>query len=221
MQILLVENELKIGRYIETGLRQNMHSVKWVQSCVDARNALCDKSYDIVVLTRELPDGDGLELLKEWRQAAFSEPVIILSGRNQVADRVDGLNEGADDYLVKPFCFSELLARIQSVYRRLGNEPYSVLEHHNLRMDLVAHTVTLEGMPVDLTRREYSIIALFLKNKGRVLTRTLIAEKIWETPCTLDSNLIDVYIRKLRGKLEKRRTKPLIKTVRGVGYQLV
>jgi len=172
------------------------------------------------VLDLGLPDGDGLDLLREWRAAGFNEPVLILSARDAVADRIKGLNLGADDYLAKPFSFDELLARLRSLLRRQATVKATVLEHRGIRVDLLARTVTAHDAPVDLTNREFALLELFLQNAGRVLTRTMIAERVWEASHELQTNLIDVYVRRLRRKLEQEGDEALIRTVRGSGYQL-
>jgi DNA-binding response OmpR family regulator len=168
-----------------------------------------------------LPDGDGLELLREWRAAGFNEPVLILSARDALQDRVRGLNVGADDYLAKPFSFEELLARLRSLLRRQGGKKTTDFEHRGIKLDLLARTVECDGKPVDLTSREFALLELFMQNQGRVLTRTMIAEKVWDSYSDLDTNLLDVYMRRLRMKLESTPEKQLFKTLRGVGYQMV
>ena len=167
-----------------------------------------------------LPDGDGLDLLHSWRKSGFKEPVLILSARDGVQDRVKGLDLGADDYLPKPFSLEELLARVRSLVRRQSAVKQVVLEHAGIKLDLLSHTVHVEGKPVDLTSREYALLEVFMQNQSRILPRTLISEKIWSSHYDVDTNLLDVYMSRLRAKLETRG-KPLFKTIRGVGYQLV
>ena len=166
-----------------------------------------------------LPDGDGLELLREWRLNGFTEPVLILSARDSVEDRIKGLDLGADDYLPKPFSFEELLAHVRALLRRQSAVKQAVLEHRGIRLDLISHTVN--GRSIDLTSREYALLEIFMQNVGRVLTRTLISEKIWASQCDTDTNLLDVYMSRLRAKFETATDKTLFKTVRGVGYQLL
>ena len=220
MKILIVEDDRKVGSFILSGLGEATYTTKLVRSCVEARDALADDPFDAVVLDLGLPDGDSLELLREWRAAGFNEPVLILSARDAVADRVKGLNLGADDYLAKPFSFDELLARLRSLLRRQATAKTTVLEHRGVRVDLLARTVTAAGKPVTLTNREFALLELFLQNAGRVLTRTMIAERVWEASHELETNLIDVYVRRLRQKLEQEGDAPLIRIVRGTGYQL-
>lgn len=221
MKVLVVEDERKVAQFIAQALLEQSYTPHVVGSCAAARDALAESPYDSIVLDLGLPDGDGLELLAEWRRCGFNEPVLILSARDAVQDRIRGLNLGADDYLPKPFSVDELLARIRSLLRRHNAAPRStVLAHGDLRVDLLARTVTLGKEPVELTSREFALLELFLSNPGRVLTRTLIAEKVWEASYDLETNLIDVYVRRLRRKLEQPSAAPLIKTVRGIGYQL-
>ncbi|WP_269525523.1 response regulator transcription factor [Coraliomargarita parva] len=221
MKILLVEDDYKIGRFVEKGLRENSYTVVWRRSVEEANDAISESGFDLVILDLGLPDGDGIELLRDWRRCAFNEPVLILSARDSVEDRVSGLNLGADDYLPKPFSFEELLARVRSLFRRHGTARKTVLEHRGVCMDLLAHTVSFDGETVDLTNREYALLELFLSNRGRTLTRTQIGEKIWDASYDMQTNLIDVYVRKLRQHFDFGPDAPsLIKTVRSVGYMM-
>ena len=221
MKVLIVEDQQRLGNFLEQGLRECAYTVTWVQSCAAARDALADSSYDVILLDLGLPDGDGIDLLRQWRSAGFNEPVLILSARDTVADRIKGLDVGADDYLPKPFSFEELLARVRSLVRRQSTVKQVVLEHRGIRVDLLSHTVQVNGVAVDLTSREYALLEIFMQNAGRILTRTLISEKIWASHYDVDTNLLDVYMSRLRSKLETEPGRPLFKTVRGVGYQLL
>jgi DNA-binding response OmpR family regulator len=221
MKILIVEDERRVGRFIERALQEQSYTVRLVASCAAARDALADSPYDAVVLDIGLPDGDGLGLLREWRASGFDEPVLILSARDALEDRIRGLNLGADDYLPKPFSVDELVARLRSLLRRQTTGPRAtMLEHRGVRLDLLARTAVVEGRAVELTSREFALLELFLQNPKRVLTRTLIAEKIWDASYDLETNLIEVYVRRLRKKLEQPKGEPFIRTVRGAGYQL-
>jgi DNA-binding response OmpR family regulator len=221
MKVLIVEDEHRLGQFLERGLKECAYTAKWVGTCKDALDALAEETFDIVILDLGLPDGDGIEMLRSWRGSGFNEPVLILSARDSVEDRIKGLDVGADDYLPKPFSFEELLARVRSMVRRQSSAKQVVLEHRCLRLDLVSHTVQINGRPIDLTSREYALLEVFMHNPGRILTRTLISEKIWASNYDVDTNLLDVYMSRLRTKLETLATVPLFKTIRGVGYQLV
>ena len=221
MKILIVEDERRVARFIERALQEQAYTVRVADRCATARDLLAESPFDAIVLDLGLPDGDGLELLREWRASGFNEPVLILSARDAVGDRIRGLNIGADDYLPKPFSIDELVARLRSLLRRHSTGPRStVLEHRGVRLDLLARTATAHTRPVELTSREFALLELFLQNPRRVLTRTLIAEKIWDASYDLGTNLIDVYVRRLRQKLDQPNGEPFIRTVRGSGYQL-
>ena len=221
MKVLVVEDQQRLGQFLERGLREATYTVRWVRTCKDALDALAESAYDVIVLDLGLPDGDGIDMLRQWRESGFNEPVLILSARDSLEDRIKGLNIGADDYLPKPFSFEELLARVRSLVRRQSTSKQMVLEHRGIRVDLVSHTVEVNGRPLDLTSREFALLQIFMQNAGRILTRTLISEKIWESHYDVDTNLLDVYMSRLRAKVEGVLGKPVFKTVRGVGYQLV
>jgi len=222
MKVLIVEDQRKLGTLLKQGLADAGYTVNAVCSCAAARDALCETSYDAIVLDLGLPDGDGLDLLHQWRKSGFNEPVIILSARDTVEDRIKGLDFGADDYLPKPFSLQELLARLRSLLRRHSNVKDTVLEHRGLRLDLVGRSLRFNGEPVELTTRELALLEIFMQNPGRILPRTLICEKVWSSPYDVDANLLDVYMSKLRARfeVEGEGEKPLFKTVRGVGYKL-
>ena len=220
MKILVVEDQRRLGVLLKQGLSEAGYSVTHANGCGAARDALCESSYGAIVLDLGLPDGDGLDLLQQWRKSGFNEPVIILSARDTLQDRIKGLDVGADDYLPKPFSMQELLARLRSLLRRQSSVKDTVLEHRGIRLDLVGRTIHFNGAPVELTSREFALFEIFMQNTGRILTRTLICETVWSSPYEVDANLLDVYMSKLRAKFEPADGKPLFKTVRGVGYQL-
>jgi len=221
MKILIVEDQLRLAQFLKQGLTECCYTVACARSCSEARDELCETSYDLIILDLGLPDGDGLDLLREWRKSGFKEPVLILSARDAVQDRVKGLDLGADDYLAKPFSFEELLARVRSQLRRQSEVRETVLEYRGIKVDLLKHTAHLNGEPLDLTRREFALLEIFMQNPKRILTRTLISEKIWASRYEGEANLLDVYMSRLRAKLEKGQEKPIFKTIRGVGYQLL
>lgn len=220
MRILIVEDEARVAGFIEKGFRENAYATTWARDCAEANDLLSSGEYDMIVLDLGLPDGDGLDLLKEWRRCGFDEPVVILSARDSVSDRVSGLNLGADDYLPKPFSFDELLARARSLMRRQGKVRHTVLRYRDVTLDLLARSVTVGERQVSLTNREFSLLEMLMQNQGRVLTRTTIGERIWEANYEMQTNLIDVYVRKLRQHLGDEGDPPMIKTVRGVGYMM-
>jgi DNA-binding response OmpR family regulator len=221
VKVLIVEDQQRLAQLLKQGLTERSYTVGWARTCAEGRDALCETSYDLIILDLGLPDGDGLDLLREWRKNGFKEPVLILSARDAIQDRVKGLDLGADDYLSKPFSMEELLARVRSQLRRQSDVKDTVLEHGGMRLDLLKQTAHLNGQPIELTRREFALLEIFMQNPGRILTRTLISEKIWASHFDVDTNLLDVYMSRLRTKLEKPADKPLFKTVRGVGYQLL
>lgn len=220
MRILVVEDENKVGRFISDGLKEAAYTPTLARTKAQASNSLAQSTYDVIILDLGLPDGDGLELLSEWRKSGFDEPVIILSARDGLHDRLRGLNVGADDYLSKPFSFEELLARVRCITRRTAGRKSTTFEHRGITMDLVTRTVTRGGRSFSLTAREFALLELFMQNPGRVLSRTTIAERIWDSYSELDTNLLDVYMARLRRKLEVEGEPPIFKTLRGVGYQL-
>ncbi len=221
MKVLIVEDQLRLGQFLKQGFTERAYTVALASTCEQARDILAESSFDVIVLDLSLPDGDGLELLREWRHAGFNEPVLILSARDAVEDRIRGLDLGADDYLPKPFSFEELMAHVRALLRRQSAAKRAVLEHRGIRLDLVSHTVHLNDKSIDLTSREYALLEIFMHNVGRVLTRTQISEKIWASHYDVDTNLLDVYMSRLRAKLESGTDKPIFKTLRGVGYQLL
>jgi DNA-binding response OmpR family regulator len=219
--ILIVEDQHRIGLFLKDALRERSYAATWVRTCHEAKDALCECHYDAIVLDLGLPDGDGLELLQQWRKSGFNEPVLILSARDAVQDRIKGLDVGADDYLSKPFSVEELLARLRSLLRRQSAVKEAVLEHRGIRLDTLGRTVHLAGEPVDLTSREFALLEIFMQNVGRILTRKLICEKCWSSHYDNEANLLDVYMSRLRAKFEKIPGPPVFKTLRGVGYQLL
>ncbi len=221
MKILIVEDQPRLSQLLRQGLAEHAYTVTCAGGCQAARDALCEVSYDLIILDLGLPDGDGLDLLSEWRRSRFTEPVLILSARDSVQDRVRGLDLGADDYLSKPFSLEELLARVRSQLRRRSEVKQTVIEYRGIRLDLLSQSAHLNGQPIELTRREFALLEIFMHNPGRILARTLISEKIWASHYDLDTNLLDVYMSRLRAKLERTYDKTFFRTVRGVGYQLL
>ena len=220
-KILIVEDQHRLGLFLKQALVERSYAVSWARSCREASDALCESNPDAIILDLGLPDGDGLKLLQQWRKSGFNEPVLILSARDAVQDRIKGLDLGADDYLSKPFSMEELLARLRSLLRRQSTVKEAVLEHRGIKLDLIGRTVHLAGQPVDLTSREFSLLEIFMQNVGRILTRRLICERCWSSHYDNEANLLDVYMSRLRSKFEAVPGPPLFKTLRGVGYQLL
>ncbi|MEO7385052.1 MAG: response regulator transcription factor [Novosphingobium sp.] len=221
MKVLVVEDEEKLGRFLHANLLEHAHIVKWVTTCAEANDALAETGYEIIILDLGLPDGDGLDLIREWRASGFTEPVLILSARNTRADRIAGLDLGADDYLPKPFGIDELLARMRALIRRQAVRKETLFEHNGITLDLLGNVVRINDTIVELSAREFALMAIFVQNAGRVLTRSLISEKIWESHFDVEANLLDVYMSRLRAKIGLHTDRTVFKTVRGIGYQLI
>ena len=214
MRILLVEDDPLLGDGIRAGLAQDGYAVDWVTDGQAASTALTVEPFDLMVLDLGLPQRSGLEVLAELRGRKDMLPVLILTARDTVADRVRGLDTGADDYLVKPFDLDELLARIRALLRRGGGRGTPTLQHGELVMDPAAHTVMLAHQPVELSRAEFSVLQLLLENRGKVLSRQRLEQSLYGWTREVDSNAVEVHISHLRKKLDAS----LIRTVRGVGY---
>ncbi len=220
MKILIVEDENRVGAFLVRELQAVAYSTHCVQTCQEATEALANSPHDAIILDIGLPDGDGLDLLRQWRALEFNEPVLILSARDAVQDRVLGLNIGADDYLAKPFSFQELLARLRALFRRQSGPKTALLEYGDIKFDLMRRKVTLGNDPIEMATREYALLELLMQNQGRIVTRSMIAEKIWDNQDDITDNLIDVYMHRLRKKFEMDGRRPLFKTIRGIGYQM-
>lgn len=218
MRILVVEDEKKVAAFVRKGLEQETYSVDVANNGKRALELALGEPYDLIILDLLLPGLDGISVLRELRRQRMSTPVLILTARKEVDDRVSGLDAGADDYLVKPFAFSELLARVRALLRRQGPDRSATLQMAGLTVDPVTHQVTRGERVIELTPREYAVLDYLLRNAGRVMTRTLIAEHVWDYHFDSDTNLIDVYVKRLREKLEAGGEKRLLHTVRGIGY---
>ncbi|MBZ0301225.1 MAG: response regulator transcription factor [Anaerolineae bacterium] len=220
MRLLLVEDEDGIGKFICQGLREAGHTVDWVQDGQQGWEYALGTVYDVIILDLMLPKKDGFELLHELRNSAVKTPILCLTARDAVEDRVRGLNAGADDYLVKPFDFSELLARVHALLRRPPLQVEDVLQVGDLEMDTLRRTVHHKGKLLDFSQREYMLLEYLMRNAGQVLTRTQIGERIWGFDFYHESNVVDVYIGYLRRKIDREAAEPIIQTVRGVGFRL-
>ncbi|MDC7223213.1 MAG: winged helix-turn-helix domain-containing protein [Spirochaetales bacterium] len=224
MKILLVEDDRGIGSFIQKGFEQEGHSLDWAERGDDGLMMGLSGEYDAVILDLMLPGMEGLEVLSELRNGGRNFPVLILSAKQTVDDRVTGLKAGGDDYLTKPFAFSELLVRIETLVRRAsaGNENREVtrLSCADLEVELLSRRVVRAGQLIELQPREYALLELFLRNKGNVLTKTLILEKIWNWNFDPQTNVVDVLVSRLRSRVDKEFEPKLIHTVRGAGYVL-
>jgi DNA-binding response OmpR family regulator len=220
MRFLVVEDEEKVARFVRRALEEEHYAVDLASDGESALDQIDAVAYDLIVLDLGLPKMEGLELLRRLRQRGTKTPVLILTARSAVTDRVKGLDVGADDYLVKPFAIAELLARVRALLRRSGGEPAAKIQLDDLVLDPVAHEVRRAGRKVDLTAKEYALLEYFLRNPDRVLTRSMIAEHVWDIHFDTFTNVIDVYVSYLRNKIDRGFRRPLIHTVRGVGYVL-
>jgi two-component system copper resistance phosphate regulon response regulator CusR len=221
MKILIVEDELKTGSYLKQGLAEAGFGVDLAQDGDDGLHYALTDAYDLVILDVMLPGIDGWAVLQGIRKSGKDMPVLFLTARDQVEDRVRGLESGADDYLVKPFAFSELLARVRTLLRRGGKSTESeFLRAANLELDLMRRRVRRSGKRIDLTAKEFALLELLLRRQGEVLPRSLIASQIWDMNFDSDTNVIEVAVRRLRAKMDDGFEPKLIRTVRGMGYVL-
>lgn len=220
MKLLIVEDEPKTADYLSKGLQENGFVVDLAENGEDGTHLALTGSYDLVILDVMLPICDGWSVMADLRRHKLSTPVLFLTARDAVHDRVKGLELGADDYLVKPFAFSELLARVRSILRRGASRTATIVKVADLQIDLDRHRATRGGKPLDLTPKEFLLLSLLMRRSGDVLSRTLIAEQVWDINSECESNVVDVHLRRLRSKIEDQYEKKLIHTVRGIGYVL-
>lgn len=220
MRILVVEDEAGVAGFLEQGLHETGYTVDVARNGADGLEYALAYEYDAIVLDIMLPKMNGLELLKEIRVQRVKSPVLLLTARDDVDDRVRGLDVGADDYLVKPFAFPELLARIRALLRRPPLQIGGTLQIADLEMDLPAREVKRSGKLIELSPREFALLELLLRHPNQVLSRTQILEHVWNFDFYSDTNVVDVYIGYLRRKLDREFDPPLIHTVRGVGFRL-
>jgi len=214
MRIMVIEDDHVLGGAVREHLASQGYGVDWMKLLDDAREALKTIDYELVLLDLNLPDGSGLDLLRALRRAGSSVPVIILTAQDQIASRIEGLNSGADDYLVKPFDLSELTARVAAVARRYGGNPNPLLRVGQLDIDLARRIINVAGKPVDLTAREWAVLERLARHPGALVAKTDIEDSLYEFGAEIESNAVEVYISRLRKKLGR----DAIKTVRGAGY---
>ena len=220
MKILIVEDEQKTGDYLKQGLSEAGFVTDLARDGVDGLHLALTGDYDLVLLDVMLPRLDGWQVLREIRAKGRHTPVLFLTARDQVEDRVKGLEFGADDYLVKPFAFSELLARVRALLRRGKASEPELLQIADLELDLLRRRVTRGGRRIELTAKEFALLELLLRRQGEVLPRSLIASQVWDMNFDSDTNVIEVAVRRLRAKIDDAFEPKLIRTVRGMGYVL-
>ncbi len=220
MRVLVVEDDSELASQLQKGLREQGYAVDRAAHAEAGLRQALTGVYDVMILDRMLPGGDGLELLRRARGKGVVSPVIFLTARGEVSDRIDGLDAGADDYLVKPFSFPELLARMRVVLRRGADQHPSVLQVDDLRLDPLQRTVEHGGVPIDLTAKEFALLQFLMRHSGHVVSRSMILEHVWDVAFDGMTNVVDVHINRLRKKIDRNRTKPLIHTLRGVGYAI-
>tara|TARA_R110002167_G_scaffold194289_1_gene396952 strand:+ start:1612 stop:2292 length:681 start_codon:yes stop_codon:yes gene_type:complete len=220
MKILVVEDETKTGDYIKQGLTESGFIVELVRTGLDGHHKAMTGSFELVILDVMLPDIDGWRILSSLREFGNQTPVLFLTARDSVKDRVKGLELGADDYLVKPFAFAELLARVRTLLRRGTSVPSNTINIADLELDIPSRVATRSGKPISLTTKEFMLLELMVRRQGEVLPRSLIASQVWDMNFDSDTNVIDVAIRRLRAKIDDSFSPKLIQTVRGMGYKL-
>jgi two-component system OmpR family response regulator len=222
VRILLIEDDVTVGDYIRKGLDELGYTVDLARDGKEGLFMATSESYDALIIDRMLPQVDGLTLVQALRATNKTVPVLILSALGEVDDRIRGLEAGADDYLTKPFSFSELKARLSALIRRSGStdSPETELLVEDLRMDLLSREVTRGGVAIDLQPREFRLLEYLMRHGGQVVTRTMLLEHVWDYHFDPQTNVIDVHVSRLRAKIDKRFDKALLETVRGAGYRL-
>jgi two-component system OmpR family response regulator len=221
MRVLLVEDDKKIASFISKGLKEAGFATDHAEDGVDGLHLALNEPYDAAIIDIMLPSLDGLSLIEELRRKKINTPIIVLSAKRSVDDRIKGLQIGGDDYLTKPFSFSELLARVQALIRRSSgvSEP-NMLEVTDLSMNIITREITRGDRKIELQPREFSLLEYLMRNKGRVLSKTMILEHVWDYNFDPQTNVVDVLVCRLRNKVEKEFEHKLIHTIRGVGYVL-
>jgi heavy metal response regulator len=220
MRLLVIEDEKKVASFIKKGLEEEYYAVDVAYDGEQALYMTEVNEYDLIVLDIMLPKVDGMTVLRQIRQNGNIVPILVLTAKDSVENIVEGLDAGCDDYLTKPFAFSELLARIRALLRREREAKTPVLEVEDLRLCPLTHEVTRGDKRVDLTAKEYALLEYFMRNPNRVLTRTMMAEHVWDYHFDTDTNVVDVYVNFLRNKIDRGFDIKLIHTIRGVGYMM-
>lgn len=224
MHVLIIEDDRDAAGYMAKGLKESGHNVDLVHNGREGLLMAAGADFDVLIIDRMLPELDGLSLVKTLRATGNQTPVLFVSALGEVDERVKGLRSGGDDYLAKPYAFSELLARLETLSRRRGSVPPSgpetVLRYHDLSLDLLARRVARGGRPIDLQPREFKLLEVLMRHAGQVMTRTMLLEKVWDYRFDPQTNVIDVHISRLRQKVDRGYEHALIHTVRGAGYSL-
>jgi heavy metal response regulator len=218
MRILVVEDEKKVSSFIKRGLEEEKYEVETAFDGDDGLKLAIEKPFDLIILDWMLPKKDGLTMVKEIRENKIVTPVLMLTAKDSLEDIIAGLDSGSDDYVTKPFAFAELLARVRALLRRSEMDKGAELRFADLRLDPVTHKVWRRDKEIDLTAKEYGLLEYFMRNPNQVLTRTMIADHVWDYTFDTFTNIIDVYVNYLRKKIDRDEEKKLIHTVRGVGY---
>jgi heavy metal response regulator len=220
MRILVVEDEKKVARFIQQGLEEERYTVDTAFDGEQGLQMAQSQSYDLIIMDIMLPRKNGIEVTRELRTGEGNTPILMLTAKSAIEDKVVGLDSGADDYLTKPFAFAELLARVRSLMRRGSMEKSTILSVADLELDTITHKARRGNRTIELTAKEYALLEFLLRNRDRVLSRTIISEHIWDYNFDTGTNLIDVYVNHLRSKIDSGFDRKLIHTVRGVGYVL-
>ncbi len=220
MRVLVIEDEMKVGSFIRRALEEESYAVDLCPDGTQGLDYALNGTYDLLILDLMLPGLPGLDILKKIRKEKIQTPVLILTARTQVDQKVKGLDAGADDYLTKPFAIEELLARVRALRRRGTGEATGLLQVEDLILDPATREVTRGSQRIELTTKEYALLEYMMRNAGRVLTRPMIAEHVWNLDFDTFTNVIDVYVNYLRNKIDRGRDRKLIQTVRGSGYVL-
>lgn len=220
MKVLIIEDEIKIATFMKNGLKQERYIVELETNGRDGLENAMNHQYDLILLDVMLPGMNGIDILKELRANNYNVPIILISALDSTEDRVNGLDLGADDYISKPFSFDELAARIRAILRRTQKHKSTKLHAGELTLDTVTHLAYRDNKEIELTTKEYTLLMYMMIHKNQVLTRNSITQNVWREDLGKDSNVIDVYIKKVRSKIEKKGTRPTVQSIRGVGYRL-
>jgi heavy metal response regulator len=220
MRILVIEDERKVANFIKHGLEEERYIVEIATDGIQGLEMAVNNQFDAILLDVMLPGKDGFTILKELRQSGFSTPILMLTARGTTEDRVQGLDLGADDYLPKPFSFDELTARLRSIMRRSSSDKSTKLRCSDMELDTISHLAYRFGLEIELTTKEYALLEYLMRNKNRILSRSTITQHVWKHNFDPESNIIDVYIKRLRSKIDRDDAKPLIQSIRGVGYRM-